>query len=177
MQIQWYQPTAALLQSGLRNKTYMFVFSMPSVIAKWQRHKDIPLSSQRCSLLACKHCNTSKLCSNQTPQIVALSPPQTHAHRTALNAACVSDEGACTDPWDTSHSSRSPFRFYYELVPYCCWLPPAITPLMSRGVKTVIMWKQHREIKFAATSNQPFAKSAVLPLGSEAVSAVQKRNK
>lgn len=29
---------------------------------------------------------------------MALSPPQTYAHRTALNAACVSDEGACTNP-------------------------------------------------------------------------------
>lgn len=151
---------------------HVFIFSMPSVIAKWQRHKDVPLSSQRCSLLACKCCNTSKLCWNH-----GLDPPQTPAHRTALNAACVSDEGACTDPWDTSHSSRSPFRFYHELVPYRCWLLPAITPLMSRGVKTVVMWKQHREVKFATTSNQPFAKSAVLPLGSEAVSAVQRRNK
>lgn len=83
---------------------------------------------------------------------MALSHPQTYAHRSALTAACVSDKGTCTDPQDIFHSSRSPFRLHHELVPRCCWVPPVIPPLMLRGVRTVVMWRQHRVIRFATAN-------------------------
>lgn len=48
-----------------RSKIRAFVFPMATVTDKWLRHQDIPLNSQRCSLLAWKHYNTSQLGWNQ----------------------------------------------------------------------------------------------------------------